>query len=338
MIQDALKKVVEGRDLTEAEAISAMTQVMEGEASPMLVGALLTALRMKGETAAEITGFAQVMREKSVRIWTQRDDLVDTCGTGGGRLATFNISTAAAFVAAGAGVPVAKHGNRAMSSSCGSADVLEALGVCITCPPERVVACIEEVGFGFMFAQAHHPAMKHAAPVRRELGFRTVFNLLGPLTNPALAGAQVVGVFEPGLTGLLALALRNLECRRAFVVHGLDGLDEFSTLGRTRVTELKDGVITTYELTPDELDLSRATAADLNSGGSPEANAVLLREVLAGQPGPRRDVVLLNAAAALVVGGAAGSLREGIERAAAAIDSGAAAACLERMKAVSHAL
>jgi anthranilate phosphoribosyltransferase len=336
MIQDALKKLVEGRDLTEGEAMAAMTQVMEGEASPATVAALLTALRMKGETPKEITGFARVMREKAVRIRPRRDGLVDTCGTGGGTLATFNISTAAAFVAAGAGVPVAKHGNRAMSSCCGSADVLEALGVCIACSPERVEACVEEAGFGFMFAQAHHPAMKHAAPVRRELGFRTVFNLLGPLTNPAGAGAQVIGVFEPGLTELLALALRNLDCRRALVVHGLDGLDEISTVGRTRVTELRDGLIRTYELTPDEVDLPAATAADLTPGASPEASAALLREVLAGRPGPRRDIVLLNAAAALMVGGAAESLRDGIERAAAAIDSGAAENCLERMKAISH--
>jgi len=336
MIQDVLKTVVEGRDLTEAEAIAVMTQVMEGEAPPVLVGALLTALRMKGETPAEITGFARVMREKAVRIRPRRDGLVDTCGTGGGRLPTFNISTTAAFVAAGAGVPVAKHGNRAMSSSCGSADVLEALGVCIACPPERVTACVEKAGIGFMFAQAHHPAMKHAAPVRRELGFRTVFNLLGPLTNPAGAAAQVIGVFEPGLTELLALALRNLECRRAFVVYGWDGLDELSTLGRTRVTELKEGAIRTYELTPDELGLPAASAADLEPGGSPEANAAVVRAVLAGHPGARRDIVLLNAAAALVAGGAAESLREGIERAGAAIDSGAAAACLDRMKEISH--
>jgi len=276
------------------------------------------------------------MREKAVRIRPRRDGLVDTCGTGGGRLATFNISTTAAFVAAGAGVPVAKHGNRAMSSSCGSADVLEALGVCIACPPERVTACVEKAGIGFMFAQAHHPAMKHAAPVRRELGFRTVFNLLGPLTNPAGAAAQVIGVFEPGLTELLALALRNLECRRAFVVYGWDGLDELSTLGRTRVTELKEGAIRTYELTPAELGLPAASAADLEPGGSLEANAAVVRAVLAGHPGARRDIVLLNAAAALIAGGAAESLREGIERAGAAIDSGAAAACLERMKEISH--
>jgi anthranilate phosphoribosyltransferase len=336
MIQDALKRVVEGRDLTEAEAIAVMTEIMEGEASPTMVAALLTALRMKGETPEEVSGFARVMREKVVRIPVSRGGLVDTCGTGGG-ITTFNISTTAAFVVAGAGVGVAKHGNRGMTSACGSADVLEALGVCITCPPERVAACVDEAGIGFMFAQAHHPAMKHAAPVRRELGFRTVFNLLGPLTNPAGAAFQVIGVFDPSLTELLAVALRNLGSRRAFVVHGMDGLDELSTLGRTRVTELQDGAVRTYELTPDEVGLPVATAADLASAGSSDGNASLAREVLEGRPGPRRDIVLLNAAAALVAGGAAGSLHEGIQQAAKSIDSGAAAARLQQMREISHA-
>lgn len=337
MIQDALKKVVEGRDLTEAEAMAVMTQVIAGDASPALVGALLTALRMKGETAEEVTGFARVMREKAVRIRPRREDLVDTCGTGGGGLTTFNISTTAAFVVAGAGVPVAKHGNRGMTSPCGSADVLEALGVCITCPPERVAACVDEAGIGFMFAQAHHPALKHVAPVRRELGFRTILNLVAPLTNPAGATAQVIGVFDPSLTELLASALRNLGSRRAFVVHGLDGLDELSTLGRTRITELRDGAIRTYELAPVEVGLPVANAADLDHAGSPEANAGVVREVLGGRTGPRRDIVLLNAAAALVAGGSAASLGEGVEQAARAIDSGAAAHRLDRMREISHA-
>jgi anthranilate phosphoribosyltransferase len=336
VIQDALKKVVEGRDLTEPEAVSVMTQITEGDASPALIAALLTALRMKGETPEEVTGFARVMREKSVRILTGRDGLVDTSGTGGGSLTTFNISTTAAFVAAGAGVPIAKHGNRAMSSSCGSADVLEALGVCITCPPDRVAACVEQAGIGFMFAQAHHPALKHAAPVRRELAFRTILNMAAPLTNPAGAGAQVIGVFDPALTELLGQALRNLGCRRAFVVYGLDGMDELSTVGRTRVTELRDGVISTYELAPEEVSLPRANPADLNQAGSPDENAALVREVLDGRPGPRRDIVLLNAAAALLVAGAARSLQEGIQQAAAAIDSGAAADKLEQMRRISH--
>jgi anthranilate phosphoribosyltransferase len=337
VIQDALKRVVEGRDMTEAEAIAVMTQIMEGEVSPPLIAALLTALRMKGETPEEVTGFARVMREMAVRIRPSREGLVDTCGTGGGGLTTFNISTTAAFVVAGAGVPVAKHGNRGMTSACGSADVLEALGVCITCPTERVAACVDQAGIGFMFAQAHHPAMKHAGPVRRELGFRTVFNLLGPLTNPAGATSQVIGVYDPALTELLILALRNLGSRRAFVVHGLDGLDEFSTLGRTRVTELHDGATRTYELTPDEVGLSAATAGDIAEAGTPDGNAALTREILEGRPGPRRDIVLLNAAAALVAGGAADSLHEGIELAARAIDSGAAAACLQQMREITHA-
>jgi anthranilate phosphoribosyltransferase len=293
---------------------------------------------MKGETPEEVTGFARVMREKAVRIRPQRTDVVDTCGTGGGGLTTFNISTAAAFVAAGAGVPVAKHGNRGITSSCGSADVLEALGVCITCTPEQVAACVDQAGIGFMFAPAHHPAMKHAGPVRRELGFRTVFNILGPLTNPAGASSQVIGVFDPSLTELLAQALRNLGSGRAFVVHGLDGLDELSTLGATRVTELRDGRIETYVLMPAEPGLETTAAAEIADAGSPEANAAVLREVLEGRPGPRREIVLLNAAAALVAGGAAATLQEGIALAAAAIDSGVAAERLERMREISHAV
>ena len=336
MINHALKRVVDGHNLTEPEAIAVMTQIMDGDATPTLIAALLTALRMKGETAEEITGFARVMRQRAVAIRPNRHDLVDMGGTGGGGLTTFNISTAAAFVVAGAGVPVAKHGNRGVTSSCGSADVLEALGICITCPPERIAACVDQAGIGFMFAPAHHPATKFAGPVRKELGFRTAFNLLGPLTNPAGATAQVIGVYDPALTELLAIALRNLGSRRAFVVHGLDGLDELSTLGRTRVSELKDGIVRTYELTPDEVGLPVASAADLNHAGSPEANAAIVREVLAGRPGPRRDIVLLNAAAGLVAGGAADALREGIEKAAAAIDSGAAAERLQRMREVSQ--
>jgi anthranilate phosphoribosyltransferase len=337
MVQDALKKVVEGRDLTEAEATAAMDEITEGDASPALVGALLTGLRMKGETSEEITGFARVMRAKAIRIPAARSGLVDTCGTGGGGLATFNISTTAAFVVAGAGVTVAKHGNRGMTSTCGSADVLEALGVCITCPPAQVGECLDQAGIGFMFAQAHHPALKHAAPVRRELGFRTILNLVAPLTNPAGATAQVIGVFDPRSTELLALALRNLGSRRAFVVHGLDGLDELSTLGITRVTELRDGSIRTYELTPEEVGLPPAMPEDLRPDSDLSRNADLVRGVLAGHPGPRRDIVLLNAAAALVAGGAAHSLIEGIQLAAASIDSGAAAERMERMKEISHA-
>src|SRR5436190_3458568 len=277
MIQDALKKIVDGRDLSESEATAVMDEITEGGASPALIAALLTGLRLKGETPEEITGFARVMRAKSIRIPVSRDGLVDTCGTGGGGLTTFNISTTAAFVVAGAGVPVAKHGNRGMTSACGSADVLEALGVCIACAPERVAECVEQAGIGFMFAQAHHPALKHAAPVRRELWFRTILNLVAPLTNPAGATAQVIGVFDPGCTELLAQALRNLGSRRAFVVHGLDGLDELSTLGRTRVTELQDGAIRTYEMTPADVGLPPAKPDDLRPGDDAAANARLSR-------------------------------------------------------------
>jgi anthranilate phosphoribosyltransferase len=297
----------------------------------VLIASLLTALRMKGAVPAEVVGAARALREKAVRIVPRRTEcagahpLVDTCGTGGGGLRTFNISTTAAFVVAGAGVPVAKHGNRGMTSTCGSADVLEALGVNIAIEPARVAACIDEVGIGFMFAQAHHPAMKHAAPVRRELGFRTLFNLVAPLTNPAGATVQVVGVFQPEFTELLAQALGRLGCRRAFVVHGLDGLDELSTLGATRVSELKEGVVTTYELHPEDVGLTRVPAAALADAGDPAGNAALVREVLEGAPGPRREIVLLNAAAALVAAGAAADLRDGIARAAEAIDAGHAA-------------
>jgi anthranilate phosphoribosyltransferase len=345
-IREAIAKVIEGQDLTEAETAAVMGEIMAGEVTPVLIASLLTALRMKGAVLAEVVGAARALREKAVRIAPRgtecarpgrgsagRHDrrpplLVDTCGTGGGSLRTFNISTTAAFVVAGAGVPVAKHGNRGMTSTCGSADVLEALGVNIAIEPSRVADCIDEVGIGFMFAQAHHPAMKYAAPVRRELGFRTLFNLVAPLTNPAGATAQVVGVFQPEFTELLAQALGRLGCRRAFVVHGLDGLDELSTLGATRVSELKEGVVTTYELHPGDVGLTLVPAAALADAGDPAGNAALVREVLEGEPGPRREIVLLNAAAALVAAGVAADLRDGIARAAEAIDAGHAAARL----------
>jgi anthranilate phosphoribosyltransferase len=337
VIHQAILKAVEGHHLSETEAAAVMEEMMEGQASPALVASLLTALRMKGETPEEVCGFARTMRDKSVRVTPRRSDVVDTCGTGGGGVHTFNISTTAAFVVAGAGLGVAKHGNRAITSECGSADVLEALGVCVTCSPEGVAACIDEAGIGFMFAPAHHPAMKHVGPVRRELGFRTVFNLLGPLTNPAAAAAQVIGVFQADLTELLAAALRQLGSRRAFVVYGLDGLDEISTIGATRITELRDGELHTYELRPDEVGLTPTTAAALAPAADAAGNAELTRGVLEGRPGPRRDIVLLNAAAGLVAGGAARTLRDGIALAEEAIASGRAAAALERLRSVSHA-
>ncbi len=335
--REAIAKVLERQDLTEAETATVMGEIMAGEVSPVLIASLLTALRMKGPVPSEVVGAARAMREKAVRIaprWREGDGgppLVDTCGTGGGGLRTFNISTTAAFVVAGAGVPVAKHGNRAMTSTCGSADVLEALGVNIAIEPARVAACIDWVGIGFMFAQAHHPAMKHAAPVRRELGFRTLFNLVAPLTNPAGAPVQVIGVFQPEFTELLAHALARLGCRRAFVVHGLDGLDELSTLGATRVSELMEGLVTTYELHPADVGLTPVSPEALADAGDPAGNAALVREVLEGTPGPRREIVLLNAAAALVAAGVAADLRDGVRRAAESIDAGHAAARLREL-------
>ncbi|OPZ86141.1 MAG: Anthranilate phosphoribosyltransferase [bacterium ADurb.Bin429] len=303
-VTEALQQVVRGESLTTDAAIAAMTTIMEGEATPAQVAALLTALRMKGETVEEIAGFARVMREKSVRLLPTRTPLVDTCGTGGDKLKTFNISTAAAFVVAGAGVGVAKHGNRSVTSKSGSADVLEELGVTLAIPPAAVEACIDRIGVGFLFAPNFHPAMKFAAPVRREIGIRTVFNILGPLTNPAGAPHQVIGVYDAALTEPLARVLGLLGARRAFVVHGLIGLDEWSTAGATQVSELRDGQVITRVYTPAEFGLEEANPDDL-LGGNPAENAELIWALFRGQDGPKRDIVLLNAAAALVAGGAA---------------------------------
>jgi anthranilate phosphoribosyltransferase len=331
MLAGAIQKVVERRDLSRDEAIAAMEAIMTGEATPAQIACFLTALRMKGETVEEITGFALVMREKAVVIRPRRSPLVDTCGTGGDRLHTFNISTAAALVAAGAGIAIAKHGNRSVTSKSGSADVLEALGVNLAPEPGVAERCIEEIGIGFLFAPAYHPAMKHALPTRREIAIRTVFNILGPLTNPARAEAQVVGVYAAELTEPIAEVLGRLGLRRAMVVHGQEGLDEISTVGPTRVSELRDGAVATYDITPAELGVAQATLDDLRGGDGAE-NAVLLQEVLSGAPGPRRDIVLVNAAAALVVAGSAGDLREGIALAAHAIDEGLAAAKLDALR------
>ena len=331
MIREAIKKVVEGHDLTESEAVAAMQEIMDGEATPSQIASFITALRIKGETVDEVTGFARVMREKSVKIPTTREPiaLIDTCGTGGDRLNTFNISTASAFVVAGAGLAVAKHGNRAMSSKCGSADVLEALGVNIGLSPEQVGRCVDEVGIGFMFAPAHHPSMKHAVGLRKEIGIRTVFNILGPLTNPAGAKRQLIGVFDAYLTELMAGVLKRLGSDRAIVAHGLDGLDEISTLGRTRITELQDGELKTYEISPEDVGLKTAQPKDLAGGEDSAESARILEEVLNGKQGPARDVVLLNAGAALKVAGKADSFQEGIALAAASIDGGKARAVLK---------
>jgi len=323
MIAELIRKVADGRDLSPEEAHAAMSEIMTGQASPVQIGAFLVAMRMKGETVEEVTEFARVMREHVVRVVPSRRPLVDTCGTGGDVMNTFNVSTAAAFVAAGAGVAVAKHGNRSVSSKCGSSDVLEALGIRLEQTAEEVARCVDEIGIGFMFAPAFHPAMKHAAPVRRELGMRTVFNCLGPLTNPAGAEAQVIGVYSSPLTDLHAAALKNLGCSRAFVVHGLDGMDELSTVGPTKVTEVREKELRAYETEPEALGLSRARPGDI-SGGTPQENAGMLLGILEGAPGPRREIVLLNAAAAIAAGGLADSLAEGIAVAAEAVDSGRA--------------
>jgi anthranilate phosphoribosyltransferase len=332
MIQDIIRKLLERDNLTEEESAAAMTWVMEGQATPAQIAGLLVALRMKGETVEEITGFARVMRDKAVSVKPQRRPLADTCGTGGDRVKTFNVSTAAAFVVAGAGVAVAKHGNRSVTSKCGSADVLEALDVTIEMGPDDVARCIDEVGIGFMFAPRFHPAMKHAAPVRRELGARTVFNLLGPLTNPARATAQVLGVPGPEWAEPLAQVLSRLGVARAFVVHGACGVDEISISGETLVHEVRDGDVTSYSVTPEDVGLRRAAPESVSGGGAKE-NARVLAGILEGDTGPKRDMVLLNAAAAIVAGERAADLAEGVAIAAEAIDSGAALARLRHLQA-----
>lgn len=339
MIRDVIKKLVDGQDLTQDEAIAAMTEIMEGEATPAQIGAFVTALRMKGESVEEIVGFAKVMREKAVKVVPKSKDLLDTCGTGGDKLNTFNISTTTMFVVAGAGVKVAKHGNRAASSTCGSADVLEALGINLNLSPAQTATCIDTVGIGFMFAPAMHPAMKHAVGPRKEIGIRTVFNLLGPLTNPAGASRQIMGVFGEEWTELIAEVLAELGAKRAMVFHGLAGLDEMSTLGETKVSELADGTVRTYTVVPEDAGLSRTSPEALSPGqGQVSGNVQALLEVLEGEKGPKRDIVLLNAAAALVVAEKAGSLREGVEIAARIIDSGAARAKLDELRQVSQEL
>jgi len=330
MIQETLARVVRGENLSREDAAAVMRVLMTGEAAPSQVGALLTALSMKGETVEEITGFAQTMREMSTRIPTVTSGLVDTCGTGGDHAGTFNISTAAAFVVAGAGVPVAKHGNRSATSLCGSADVLEALGVNLDVSPERVGQCVDEIGIGFLFARNLHSAMRHVGPIRAELKLRTMFNILGPLTNPAGAENQVVGVFDHTLIAPLAEVLMQLGSRHVFIVAGSDGLDEITLTGPSHVAEGRDGTVKTYDVEPGQFGLETVPAAALSGGDAP-ANAAILRAILSGEKGPRRDIVLLNAAPALVAGGAADSMAAGIQVAETAIDSGAALDKLERL-------
>jgi anthranilate phosphoribosyltransferase len=323
----AIDRVAAGEDLSADEAARVLREVMEGGSSEAETAGFLMALRTKGETVQEIAGLAATMRELALPVKAE-GELVDTAGTGGGR-PTFNVSTTAAFVAAGAGCRVAKHGNRSATSQCGSADVLEALGARIDLEPEDVARCIDAVGFGFMFAPRHHSAMRHVIPVRKALGVRTIFNFLGPLTNPAGARRQVIGVSDPSKIETMAGALGELGTDRALVVSSADGLDEFSVSGATRVVELRDGRLATYDVTPEEVGLEPATDGAVGAG-TPEENASVLRGVLAGQPGTERSLAVLNAAAAIYVGGRAESLREGVERAEESIDSGAAAAKLDR--------
>jgi anthranilate phosphoribosyltransferase len=348
IISEAVKTLVERRDLTRIESAAAMEAIMSGAATNAQIASFLTALRMKGETVEELIGFAQVMRQKAVRVRTRsseaasmtgtdREMLIDTCGTGGDASGTFNVSTATAFVVAGAGLKVAKHGNRSNSSLCGSADVVEALGVSLELTPQQVARCVDEVGIGFLYAPLLHTAMKHVMAARREMGIRTVFNLLGPLTNPASANAQVIGVADASLTEPLARVLAELGTLRAFVVHGADGLDEISNTGESHLSEVREGNVRSYTVRPEDFGLPCATIGELR-GGDRQQNAQIIRDILGGQPGPRRDIVLMNAAAALVAGARAAEMKDGVKLAAQSIDSGAARERLERLVAYSQKL
>lgn len=337
VIQEAIQQLLDGRDLGRERSREVMDEIMRGEATAAQIGGFLVALRAKGETADEIAGCAEAMREHVLPVRARRDDLVDTAGTGGDGARTLNISTAAAIVAAAAGAAVAKHGNRAVSSASGSADVLEALGFELELRPDQIARSIDELGFGFMFAPLHHPAMKHAAPVRVELATRTVFNVLGPLTNPAGARAQIVGVYAPDLVRTVAEVLVRLGARRAFVVHGAHGIDELSPAGPNLVCEVVDESVHERTIDPVELGLERCAPEDLR-GGSPEENAAAIRAVFDGGNGGRRSAILLNAAGAIAAGGLAADLREGLELARAAVDSGAAAARLDELARFTHAV
>jgi anthranilate phosphoribosyltransferase len=330
VIQQALTRLLDGRSLDRAEARAVMAEIMAGEATPAQIAGFLVALRAKGETVGEIAGCAEAMRDHVVAVRPERDDLVDTAGTGGDGAGTLNISTGAALVAAAAGAGVAKHGNRAVSSACGSADVLEALGFRLELPPERIAASIDRLGFGFMFAPTHHPAMRHAAPVRRELATRTIFNVLGPLTNPAGARAQLVGVYSAALVPTIAQVLAELGARRAYVVHGFAGIDELSPAGPNAVCEVVDGVVRERTVDPAELGLEPCAPEELR-GGSPAENARAIRDVLAGRDGAPRSAILLNAAGAVAAAGHAADLREGLALVREAVDSGVAAERLDEL-------
>ncbi len=335
MFAGLLEKLQRHEDLTMEEAAGAMAVIFDGQAAPAQIAGLLMGLRLKGERPAEIVGFAKTMKQKSVPLSKRFSGVFDTCGTGGDGAGTFNVSSLVALVVAACGVPVAKHGNRSVSSHCGSADVFEALGVHVAAPPAVVERCLADAGIAFFFAPTFHPSMKHAGQVRRDLGIRTAFNLLGPLTNPAGATRQLVGVPRPELTELVARALGLLGSERAWVVHGADGLDEISTTGYTKVSEWKNGVVRTFHVHPADFGLPKATAADLR-GGAAKQNADIARRLLSGEPGAPRDIVLLNAGASLFIAGVASSVADGITRSAEAIDSGAAADRLARLVAVSN--
>jgi anthranilate phosphoribosyltransferase len=334
MIQDAIAQVLDGESLDRAQAHGVMDEIMRGDATQAQIAGFLVALRAKGETTDEIAGCAEAMREHVLPVHPTRDDVVDVVGTGGDGARTFNISTVAAIVAAAAGAAVAKHGNRAVSSASGSADVLEALGFQLEQPPERIAESIDRLGFGFMFAPAHHPAMRHAAPVRRELGTRTIFNLLGPLTNPAGVRAGIFGVYSPGLVRRIADVLVALGSHRAYVVHGAHGIDELSPAGPNRACEVVNGTVTERTIDPAELGLARADADEL-AGGTPEENARTARELLAGAHGAKRDAVVLNAAGAIAASGHAADLHDGLALAVEAIDSGRARERLDELVAFS---
>src|SRR5262245_38072683 len=329
-IREAIEKLVNRVNLSEAETIDVMNQIMTGEATPLQIASFLTALRMKGETVEEITGAARVMREKAHRVNVRGKTVLDTCGTGGDQKGTFNISTTSAFVVAGAGVDVAKHGNRSVSSQSGSADVLGALGVKVDAPKERVEQCIAKIGIGFLFAPLLHEAMKYAVGPRRDIGIRTIFNMLGPLTNPAMASHQLIGIYSGELVGMIANVLKNLGSARAMVVHGLEGLDEISLCGPTKVAELRDGRVKEYILEPEQFGLTRCQLTELHCGTA-EQSALIVNGILAGDKGPARDVVMFNSGAALYISGRAATVQDGIELAANSIDSGKARRKLEQL-------
>ena len=330
MIREAIAKLVDNQPLSHDEAHATLREIMAGEATPAQIASFITALRIRGESAEIIAGSARAMREKFTAVHSPPGTVVDTCGTGGDGAHTFNISTASAFVVAGAGVTVAKHGNRSVSSKCGSADVLEALGVNVGAGPEVMETCLRDVGIAFLFAPSLHPAMKHAIGPRREIGIRTVFNILGPLSNPAGAKRGVIGVYARPLVPTLAQAALALGAERLFVVHGHDGLDEITTTNETTVAEVRDAKVHNYTVKPEDVGLPRATPADL-AGGDPAQNAAIVRGILHGEKGPRRDIVAFNAAAALVAGDKAASLKDGVQLAFQSIDSGAAQAKLDHL-------